>query len=156
MGEAARRVQERLRGRLADAHPEFDWTVEHRVAGTPVDVAGDGPSSDGETLVLVELEWRRADPADNTAKLFRHLAAGTLDAYDRVVVRQAFTHYYALASGGVSSKRQNAEFVGDRVARTYEHVGYEAVTLPFDPPKRGGEMPAGWGEAVDAVARELL
>jgi hypothetical protein len=158
VGDAARRVQKRLRDRLEAARPAFDWTVEYRIGGTPVDVAGEGRdrSSGERTLVLVELEWRRADPADNTAKLFRHLAGGTLDAFDRIVVRQVFTGYYALSSGGVSSKRKNAAFVGARVARTFEHVDYEPVTLPFEPPKRGGDLPADWREAVDAVARESL
>ena len=30
--------------------------------------------SNNNQLYLIELEWRRADPADNAAELFRHLA----------------------------------------------------------------------------------
>jgi hypothetical protein len=135
---------------LAQRHPRLSWTTEYRVGTTPVDVAGERP----EELVLLELEWRRADPADNTAKLFRHLASETLDA-ETIHVRQLFTTYYDLASGGVSSKRENAVFVGDRVAAAFDHVDYEAVTLPLDPPKRGGELPSDWKRTVDEVASSL-
>lgn len=118
MGEAASTVQSRLRDRLAEALPAFAWTTEYSVGSTPVDVCGEGVDDDGEggagadTLVLVELEWRRADSADNTAKLFRHLVEGTI-SHDRVLVFQVFTAYYDLVTGSASSKRKNAEFVGD-------------------------------------------
>jgi hypothetical protein len=81
------------------------------VGRTPVDVAGEG-----RPLLLVELEWRRADPANDTVKLFRHLPEGGLDSQVRLV--QLFTRCYDLRSDGVSSKRENAAFVGERVAAT--------------------------------------
>lgn len=151
MGAFADEVNERLRERLLALAPEFEWTTEHYVAGTPVDVVGVG---DGE-VVCVELEWRRADPADNTAKLFRHLVEGALDA-ERVRVYQLFTRYYDLASGGVSSKRENAEFVGRVAARSVPALVYEPVTLEIDPPKRGGARPEGWRGAVDETATRLV
>lgn len=150
MGEFATRVQERLRDRLAATRPGYDWETEWSVASTPVDVAG----RDDDTVALVELEWRRADPADNTAKLFRHLDAGRLDAA-RVVVCQVFTGYYDLASGGVSSKRQNAAFVGRVAADTFDSLAYLPVDLPLDPPKRGGDPPADWRDAVDDTAATI-
>jgi hypothetical protein len=100
-----------LRDRLASDRPALEWTTERDVAGTPVDVAGDGD----RRLVAVELEWRRADPSDNAAKLFRHLSEGSIDA-DHVVVVHLFTRYYDLASGGHSAKRKSAEFVGEVAA----------------------------------------
>lgn len=191
MGEHARRVAARLRATLSTVHPAFDWTSEYAVGRTSVDVAGSGPSpgtpagtsdggdtdtdgpsgsrrSDGE-LRLVELEWRRADPSNNTAKLFRALVEGageTADAtddagalasgFDRVVVVQLFTGYYDLVAGGYSTKRLTASFVGDRVARTVDPADYRAVTLPIDPPTRGGDLPDGWRETVDETARALF
>jgi hypothetical protein len=71
MGRFARDVQEHLRDCLETDHPYFEWTMEHYVAGTPVDLFGE----DDDNLVCIELEWRRADPADNTAKLFRSLVS---------------------------------------------------------------------------------
>lgn len=150
MGAFAAAVNERLRERLVSLAPDFEWETERYVAGTPVDVVG---TRDGE-VVCVELEWRRADPADNTAKLFRHLVEGTLDA-ERVRVYQVFTGYYDLASGGVSSKRKNAEFVGRVAADSIPELTYDAVELPLDPPKRGGPRPPDWEETVDAVASLL-
>ena len=148
MGEFATRVQERLREHLATERPDYAWTVEATIAGTLVDVVGRA----GETVALVELEWRRADPADNAAKLFRHLARGALDV-ERAVVCQVFSGYYDLASGGVSAKRENAEFVGGVAADDLAALSYEALDLAIDPPKRGGEPPPGWERAVaDAAA----
>jgi len=167
VGEFADAVQERLRERLAERRPSFDWRTEYRVGPTPVDVAGvDGDaagdcdaaasaSTDAGTLALVELEWRRADPADNSAKLFRHLADGALDEYDRIVVCQVFTGYYDLARGGVSWKRENAEFVGRVAAEAFGRDSYAPVKFDLDPPKRGGEWSADWKDRADECARRI-
>jgi hypothetical protein len=150
VGRFADEVNDRLRTTLASDAPALAWSTERYVAGTPVDVAGDGP----DRLVAVELEWRRADPSDNAAKLFRHLSAGSIEA-DRVVVVHLFTRYYDLARGGVSSKRRNAEFVGSVAADTLDGLSYHPVTVDIDPPKRGGDRPAGWQDAVTRVAETV-
>lgn len=41
MGRFADDVQARLHDELAAARPALDWTVEHEVGATPVDVAGE-------------------------------------------------------------------------------------------------------------------
>jgi len=151
VGEFATRVQRDLCERLAAASPAYDWETEVHVGNTPVDVVG----RDSRTVVLVELEWRRADPADNAAKLFRHLSAGTLDA-DRIVVCQLFTEYYDLATGGVSAKRKNAEFVGRVAAEALGGLTYRAVDLPLNPPKRGGDLPADWQQPVATAVEEIV
>ena len=104
--------------------------------------------------LVVELEWRRADPADNTAKLFRHAVGKSTDA-DRLVVFQVFTRYYDLVSGDISSKRKNAEFVGRVAADALDGLSYRSLTIDVDPPKRGGERPENWQEATDAVAETI-
>ncbi|GAA0458738.1 hypothetical protein MUK72_02935 [Halococcus dombrowskii] len=150
MGSFATAVQSRLRERLAVLRPGFDWKTEHHVATTPVDVAGRAD----DHVALVELEWRRADPANNTAKLFRHLDEETLAA-DAVDVFQLFTGYYDLTSGGVSSKRLNAEFVGRIGTQALDSFRYRTVDFVLDPPKRGGDRPDDWEAATDATAREI-
>ena len=150
MGRLANEVLDRLRDRLAERLPDFQWTVERDVGGTPVDVAG----TSADRLVAVELEWRRADPADNRAKLFRHLAEGSIEA-PRVEVFQAFTAYYDLASGAVSSKRANAEFVGRSAADSLGDFEYHAVDLDLDPPRGGGEFEEGWEAAIEEVVDQV-
>ncbi|SHG44282.1 hypothetical protein [Halobaculum gomorrense] len=155
MGKAAKRVQRHLRERLACVLPRYEWHEEHVVGDTPVDVAGVG-----DALVLVELEWRRADPANNTVKLFREFVETDLaSSFDSVHVVQLFSRYYDLAAGGVSTKRRNAVFVGGRVAETVPAATFTAVTLGIDPPKRGGDLPEGWREsaedAADRIDREV-
>ncbi len=158
MGAFATTVQEYLRDRLEATAPALTWESEYRIAGTPVDVAGTSEStgrSKTESLsCLVELEWRRADPADNTAKLFRHLESGEIAA-SRVFVVQVFTEYYDLASDSVSSKRKNAEFVGYTAAEEFDRLSYVPLTLALDPPKRGGTPPLDWETAADAVGDEI-
>ncbi|MFO7832523.1 MAG: hypothetical protein R6V31_00320 [Halohasta sp.] len=154
MGEFATTVQTYLCDSLAAAYPRVDWETEYRIDGTPVDVAGVGDTH----LYLIELEWRRADPADNAAKLFRHLDSGEIDA-EAVTVFHLFTNYYDLARGGVSSKRQNAEFVGRMAAASVDRLSYLTVDLDIDPPKRGGEWPETWQASVDesiATLREAI
>lgn len=150
MGEFATAIQERLGERLAGERPDYEWTVEEHIAGTPVDVVG---RSDA-VVALVELEWRRADPADNAAKLFRHLAEGDLEA-DRAIIFQLFTAYYDLANGGVSSKRRNATFVGAVAADQLDGVTYNPLDLEIDPPKSGAGAPAEWEAAVDEAAEAI-
>lgn len=150
MGRFARDVQELLCDCLEADHPNFEWTIEHYVAGTPVDVLGD----DDDSLVCVELEWRRADPADNTAKLFRHLSEGTLPT-TRVIVCQVFSGYYDLASGGVSSKRLNAEFVGRVASETLSDFSYYPVEFAMTPPKRGADRPDGWQTVTNETASKI-
>jgi len=145
VGEFAEAVTAELEAELQRRAAALSWTTEYYVGRTPVD-----EEVEGEPLTLVELEWRRADPANNTVTLFRHLDAGEIS--EPVCVFQLFTRYYDLQSGGVSSKRKNAAFVGDRVAATFGGVTYEALTLDVDPPKRGGELPDGWRGAVEAAA----
>jgi hypothetical protein len=149
VGSHADRVTAELAAALAERRPDFTWTTEHYVGRTPVDVAGEGNGR-----VFVEIEWRRADPANNTVKLFRHLSDSGVDGPVSVV--QLFTRYYDLQSGGVSSKRANAEFVGERIASTFDHVSYEAAILDIDPPKRGGTLTEGWQKEVEEAADELV
>jgi hypothetical protein len=151
VGRFADAVNDHLREGLAERCPRFEWHREYRIAGTPVDVAGVSP----DHVVAVELEWRRADPADNTAKLFRHLSEGALDG-ERVSAFQVFTGYYDLASGGVSSKRANAEFVGRVAADALTGFEYHAVEFEMTPPKRGGERPETWREAADGTADRIV
>lgn len=150
MGSFATAVQSCLCEYLATLRPRFDWRTEHRIAGTPVDIAGHAT----DHTALVELEWRRPDPADNTAKLFRHLTQGTLAA-DRIDVFQVFTGYYDLAGGGVSSKRRNAEFVGRVAADALDALSYHAIEFVLNPPKCGAERPDGWRAVADTTANRI-
>jgi hypothetical protein len=148
VGEFADDIADRLRDALAERLPTHEWVTERYLGRTPVDVAGAGAPE-----LFVELEWRRADPADNTVKLFRHLAEGNTEGRVRVV--QLFTGYYDLRSGGVSSKRENAEFVGRRIATTFESVEYTPLTLGIDPPKRGGDRPDEWRAEIENAADRI-
>lgn len=144
MGEFAEVVQEYLHESLSQKHPSIDWDTEYDISGTPVDLPGKALGH----IYLIELEWRRADPADNAAKIFRHLDTNTIEA-TQVTVLQVFTQFYNLKRGGVKSKRKNAEFVGSVAADTYEELSYTAITFHLDPPKRSAEWPNDWQDIAD-------
>lgn len=166
MGEFAEAARDRVRDALAERWPRFAWETERYVGTTPVDVVGENDNeetTDSEIngddertnrFVAVELEWRRADPANNTAKLFYYCDSGEL-AYDEITVVQVFTAYYDLQSGGVSSKREVAEFVGETAADSFEHVAFHPVSFPLEPPKRGGEWPDDWQRIADETAERI-
>jgi hypothetical protein len=150
MGEFADDVVAHLKNRLERETMSHDWRTEYRISGTPVDLAGISTDSD----VLIELEWRRADPADNTAKIFRHLSdSGSVT--DSITVIQLFTNYYGLVSGGISSKRKNAEFVGSVASESLDELRYCPIGFEIDPPKTGEERPPKWEETTDSVATEI-
>lgn len=147
MGKIATRIQRELAELLKREYQETDWQVEQEVAGTPVDIYG---KTDHHSI-MIELEWRRADPADNTAKLFRHLEEGSLNS-SNILVLQLFTEYYDLSRGGVSSKRKNAEFIGQKAAEASDRFEYSAVDFRLDPPKGDTELQDGWQSSVQVVA----
>ena len=60
-----------------------------------------------------------------------------------------------LQSDDVSSKRENAEFVGERIAATVDGVAYVPLTLGIDPPKRGGQRPNDWEAAIERTADRI-
>lgn len=153
MGEFAEAVRDRLRNALAKRRPSLDWETEHRIRRTPVDVVGTDEKTD--RFVAVELEWRRADPVNNTAKLFYYADEGEMSEYSEVVICQLFSGYYDLASGGVSSKREVAEFVGETAAESVERVAYHPLRLPIDPPKKGGTRPEDWQARTEDAAEEV-
>ncbi|MCL9817787.1 hypothetical protein [Natronocalculus amylovorans] len=144
MGRFATTVQEYFCDFLSENYTNQVWETEYKISGTPVDLAGIGNNQ----LYLIELEWRRADPADNAAKLFRHFNTGNIDA-KYVTVFHIFTKYYKTSRGDYSSKRKNAEFVGEMAAKTFNRLSYRSIEFPFDPPKRGEEWPVHWKEAAD-------
>ncbi len=152
VGEFAETARDHIRDTLAERLPRFDWETEHRIRRTPVDVVG----RTDDHFVAVELEWRRADPVNNTAKLFYYVNEAELDSYRRVSVFQVFTGYYDLDSGGVSSKRETAEFVGDVAADSFEHVSFSPVTFGLEPPKRGGEWPENWKLVAEETVRKIV
>jgi hypothetical protein len=153
VGEFADDVHETLRDALAARDASRDWQTELYVRRTPVDVAGISPTTEAP-LVLVEVEMRRADPANNPVKLARCASDGGFDRPVRLV--QVFSDYYDLAGGGVSSKRENAEFVGRLAATELDSFDYEAADLDVEPPVRGDDRPDDWRAAVDEVADEVL
>lgn len=150
MGEFADDVVARLKNRLEQEMTSHDWQTEYRISGTPVDLAGISTDSH----VLIELEWRRADPADNTAKIFRHLS-DSASVTDSITVVQLFTNYYDLASGDVSSKRKNAEFVGSVASESLNELKYCPVGFEIEPPKAGERRPPKWEETTNSVATEI-
>ena len=154
MGEFATAVQEHICSSLNEKYTRQIWETEYNIAGTPVDIVG----SNSNQLYLVELEWRRADPADNAAKLFRHFDTGEIEA-EQVTVFHIFTRHYELSRGGSSSKRKNAEFVGQMAAETFDRLTYSPIEFNLDPPKRGTEWPEEWkkvaDEAIDSLCNEI-
>jgi hypothetical protein len=56
-------------------------------------------------------------------------------------VFQLFTRYYELADSSLSSRRKDAEFVGEAAAGSLGGLSYTAFSLDVRPPKRGGGVP---------------
>lgn len=150
MGHFSRLAQSYFLKKLTNCYTACKWEKEYSIAGTPVDLAG----TCDEVLILIELEWRRADPADNSAKLFRHLSTGQIE-FSNIIVIQVFTAYYDLAQGGVSSKRKNAEFVGQVAADAIDHLSYYSVDFDLEPPKRGQEWQDDWQSAAESTVNKV-
>jgi len=147
MGAFADDAQALLREELA-ARSERAWVTEHRVGRTPVDVA----APDGDVAVFVELEFRRADPANNTVKIARHAAEGEVEK--SVVLIQAFSRYYE-TERGISSKRANAAFVGGLASDGVAGFAYRSLDFDVAPPKRGDDPPDNWEAAVESLAARV-
>lgn len=151
MGKNADKVQERMEDVFRQLKPGYDWDTEYSIEDTPVDISG----LSGDSIFLVELEWRRADPADNIAKIFRHIEAENLEE-DQVKIVQIFTAYYDLKRGGVSSKRNNAEFVGKITTQSIQKVTYHAVDFDLAPPKEDEELSKNWERKTRETCKKVL
>jgi hypothetical protein len=150
MGEFAETVQDYICEALSESYHTGIWETEFTINGTPVDIGG----SYDNHLYLFELEWRRADPSDNAAKIFRHLQTDEI-ANEHITLFHIFTDYYELSRGGVSSKRENAEFIGETAAQAHEKLSYYPIDFDMDPPKRGEEWPDIWKETADRTVAAL-
>jgi hypothetical protein len=150
MGEFAKTVQNHLCDSLAEQYPTIRWSTEYSINGTPVDIGGRNDNH----VYLIELEWRRADPADNAAKIFRYIDADE-DDIKQITVFQIFTNYYELSSGGISSKRKNAEFVGRMAAQAFDQLSYSPIGFDLAPPKRGENWPNTWKAIADKTVTKL-
>ena len=105
--------------------------------------------------MLIELEWRRADPVNNTVSLLRELGEDRTPS-GPVAVCQLFTRYYTLEPGGYSVRRRNAEFAGDIADDQLPDVTYHPITFDIDPPRGEGDLPSGWREAVETAVDRIV
>jgi hypothetical protein len=91
----------------------------------------DFASADGR--IRVELERRREDPVNNVAKAWRQAFENAEESFTLI---QVFSGYYS--KGQRRSKRDNAQFVGDKVNGWARKLGraieYKAVFFDFEPP----------------------
>jgi hypothetical protein len=93
-------------------------------------------------------------PGGQHRKAVSHLSADRIDR-NRVAVAQVFTAYYDLNNGGISSKRENAEFVGRTAAESIDRLSYQPVDFDLTPPKRGDDWPADWEQTADRTAERI-
>lgn len=91
---------------------------------------------------------------NNTAKLFYYADDGKIEN-DEVIICQLFSGYYDLESGGHSSKREVAEFLGETAAESVGRVSFHPFGLLIDPPKKGGNRPEGWQVRIDEIAEQI-
>ena len=108
----------------------------------------------GEPLVLVEIQWRRANPVNNPVWLLRSLESDDFPAR-RTVLARVFTRDYDLATGGYLTRRRNAEFAGRLPDGPLSTVSDRAFTLDVALLRGTASLPAGWCLAVEPVSTRV-
>ena len=114
-------------GKVLSVNLDSEWT-----AGPSNRVDFSGVSSK-LGRIRVERETRREDPVNNVAKAWRQAHEKTGESFTLIHV---FSGYYS--KGSRRAKRDNAQFVGDRMNEWARDSGreirYKAVSFDFDPP----------------------
>lgn len=113
----------------------LDWRCGKPVKGNRecVDVIG---SKDNKDHVLIEVELRRGTPLGNVVKVWKQISLekengeGTLAK--RVILFQAFSRFYSERS----TKRKNAEFIGEQMSQACHPHLYVSLSMDYLPGKR--------------------
>ena len=87
--------------------------------------------TDYENIYIIELELSREDPVNNVAKVFFQLDKEKQKFFEK---RIWFFHIFS-KKYSTGSKKQIAEFVGNKMADEYDNVNYISLILDITPKK---------------------
>ncbi len=117
-------VRKNLTNYLEQINPYTDWDPGHRLSGYGVvDIFGES----SKCVWIIELELKREDPVNNVAKIFRYVEEDGNEFKDKNII---FIHAFSLHYKPDSSKRMNAKFLGNKMAKQHDRISY--MTIDFD------------------------
>lgn len=104
-------------------------------------------------LYLIELEMRREDPVNNVVKFYRYVDR----IKDRFLEKRiTFIHVFSLFYEKRRSKRENAVFIGEKMAKTIENVAYLPLNFNLLPPVAGDSFPAETDNSLKRLIEDLI
>lgn len=103
-------------------------------------------------LYLIELEMRREDPVNNVVKFYRYVDR----IKDRFLEKRiTFIHVFSLFYEKRRSKRENAVFIGEKIAKT-KNVAYLILNFNLLPPVGGNDFPVETDHSLKRLIEDLV
>ena len=130
--------------------PSVKWENERQLSDVGnIDIYGESRNH----VYLIELEMRREDPVNNVVKSYRYVDR----IKDRVSKRKiTFIHVFSLFYEKRRSKRENAVFIGEKMAKTIENVAYLPLDFNLVPPVAGDNFPVETEHSLEKLIEDLI
>lgn len=104
-------------------------------------------------IYLIELEMWREYPVNNVVKFYRYVD-WIKDSF--LEKRITFIHVFSLFYEKRRSKRENAVFIGEKMAKTIENVAYLPLNFNLLPPVAGDSFPAETDHSLKRLIEDLI
>jgi len=103
-------------------------------------------------IYIIELEFKREDPAINVIKVYRAVDE-KLQILDKTKVY--FIHIFSDFFNFNKEKRINAEFVGKKMSKEFSYLEYISIDFNVAPPVRGDSFPSNTDIAIKNLTIEI-
>jgi len=103
-------------------------------------------------VYIIELEFKREDPATNIIKVFRAVDEN-LQILNKTKI--CFIHIFSDFFNLKKEKRINAEFVGKKMSKEFNNLEYISMDFNAVPPVRGASFPSNTDRAIKNLTIEI-
>jgi hypothetical protein len=135
---------------LSKQIPLVKWENERQLSDVGnIDVYGESRNH----VYVIELEMRREDPVNNVVKFYRY-ADRIKDRFLKGKI--TFIHVFSLFYEKRRSKRENAAFIGEKMAKTIENVTYLTLDFNLLPPVAGDSFPVETDHSLKRLIEDLI
>lgn len=103
-------------------------------------------------IYIIELEFKRQDPAINVIKVFRAVDENKRSLKGKEIF---FIHVFSECYSSKGAKRKNAEFTGEKMSMAFRNLEYVSIDFNLAPPKEGDSFPSNTDIAIKGLVVKI-